>query len=184
MISAALQLFFAYVYGHVLEYILHIVLHRYGRKKNSPMAFHWKDHHKHARRQLMHDTPSFRECCLVALLTLLHLPVLFVFPWFYLGLVASSCSYLYHHWRAHLDPEWAYEHVPWHIEHHLGYQHASWGVRSNWVDKLAGTMDWKLPENKDHDCRKNRNLARWLQVSGQGDWSPDDYERRNVRPKK
>lgn len=135
-----LQIGLAYLYSHVLEYYAHKLLHKFN-KKNQLLAFHMREHHVNAKRQLMLDRPSGREALYLGLLALAHYPLLVPAPWAYATLILCACSYLYAHNRAHIDPEWGHKHLPWHVDHHLGNQQTNWGVRRDWVDKLLGTKD-------------------------------------------
>ena len=135
----------AWAYGHVVEYAIHRwLLHPFGFKKDHLFAFHFREHHRNCKRQNMHDTASKREAFWVFVAVATHLPLLFIggpFLYaFFLGLVLSAFSYLYHHRKAHADPAWALQHVPVHYAHHMGKnQHLNWGVRSDWVDRIMGT---------------------------------------------
>lgn len=133
-----LQVLLAYLYSHVLEYYAHKFLHLF-TKSDQLLAFHMREHHVRAKRQLMSDTPSGKEGFYLGLLLLFHLPLAWFSPAGYITLAACSAWYLYVHTRAHLDPHWAGKHLPWHAHHHLSNQQANWGVRRNWVDKLLGT---------------------------------------------
>ncbi len=140
-VMVLLPLILAWVYGHLLEYSIHRwVLHPFGKRKSNPLSFHWKGHHRHARSHHMLDGWSWREVAGVAAVVGIHLPTALISPWFAVGLVGSGVSYLYTHTRAHSKPNWALSKVPWHYAHHMGrVQDANWGVRSDWVDRLAGT---------------------------------------------
>lgn len=134
------QILIGYLYGHVLEYSIHRwILHPFGTKKGSPFAFHWAEHHKNARRQYMSDRPSGREFLWLGALMVLHLPVYFIWPWMYLILGLSCCSYYYHHTRSHADVLWGYRNLKHHVDHHMGDQHKNWGVRSDIIDRILGT---------------------------------------------
>ena len=135
-----LEIALAYAYSHVLEYYAHKFLHRFKKKKQF-LSFHMREHHVHSKRNNMLDPPSPRELGLLAVVAAAHLPLLALSPAAYYTLLAASVEYLYVHWRAHLDLQWAERHVPWHVDHHLGNQQANWGVRRNLVDRLLRTRD-------------------------------------------
>lgn len=137
-----LKIGLAYVYSHVLEYYAHKFLHRF-KKKNQPLAFHLREHHVQAWRNNMLDTPSFREAALLGGVALLHSPLLLLSPAAFWTLVLCAMSYLYVHYRSHMDIRWAMDNVPWHVDHHLGNQQANWGVRRDWIDRLLGTRKTK-----------------------------------------
>ena len=71
------------------------------------------------------------------LLLLSHLPIVFIFPFFYLALLYSVLMYYTLHRKSHIDVEWGKKWMPWHYEHHMGKdQHKNWGVRLPIIDKL------------------------------------------------
>lgn len=141
----------ALLYANALEWLLHkYVLHGQGRKKSSFWAFHWHDHHNHARRSGFYDesykAPFWRwnskskELLALQGLNLLHLPLLLVAPVAYLTLLYTNINYYFVHRRAHLDPDWARAHLRWHYDHHMGLnQDANWCVTKPWFDLILGT---------------------------------------------
>lgn len=135
-----LEIALAYAYSHVLEYYAHRFLHRF-KKKGQAFSFHLREHHVAAKRNDMSDAPSFREAALLGAVSLLHTPLLLVSPAAFWTLIFCACSYLYVHYRSHMDLEWGKKNAPWHVDHHLGNQQANWGVRRDWVDRLLGTRD-------------------------------------------
>ncbi len=145
-----LSIILAYIYGHVAEYYLHILLHKFGTKKSSPLSFHFSEHHRIARKSKFSDpvyqgtifkwNASGKEVVGLILILILHFPIFFYYPFFYVTLVFSAAEYYYKHRKAHLNPEWAKKNIPWHYEHHMGKnQHLNWGVRSNVVDIILST---------------------------------------------
>ncbi len=141
MFGILLQIAAAWGYTHVLEYVLHrYVLHGRGRKRKSLLSFHWRDHHRNARKNQMREHFCKREALSVVLLLLAHAPLAYFFPPFYAALWISALHYIYAHNRSHMDVEWGMKHMPWHYAHHMGRnQNANWGVRSAWLDKLFGS---------------------------------------------
>jgi sterol desaturase/sphingolipid hydroxylase (fatty acid hydroxylase superfamily) len=140
----------ALLYANFLEWALHkYILHGLGKKKDSFWAFHWHEHHKTCRKNknidsaykqpLKHKSLWKEKLGLLALL-LLHVPMLFILPAFFVTLVFCLHNYLKVHRKSHLDAEWAKDNVPWHYEHHMGKsQDANWGVTHDWFDRLFGT---------------------------------------------
>ena len=62
LLAALLSVSIAYLYGHIAEYFIHKnILHNMGTKKNSPLSFHFKDHHRAARRNNFTDKGFFRN---------------------------------------------------------------------------------------------------------------------------
>jgi len=141
-----LSIFSAWLYGHLLEYLLHIYLHKpgtFGFKK------HFSEHHKKSRKQYMFDEKyhsikiSFKDYeyrWVLLYIPLIHLPILFFNVYFYITLLASMAVYIAVHARAHKDIHWARKYVPWHYDHHMApNQHANWGIRLPIFDYLFGT---------------------------------------------
>ena len=145
-ITVALQMTIAWIYSHLLEYVLHRWwLHN--RKRKHWFRDHFGNHHKLARKNWMYDYRSHdkiqptkdREIKGLFLLGLIHSPVAIWFPWAYLVLVYSTFAYFIVHRRSHQDFHWARKNLPWHYDHHIGKQNMNWGVRLPWVDWIAGT---------------------------------------------
>ena len=153
MLAACIQILVAWVYSHVAEYSIHRwLLHKFAAKKGRLFSFHWHGHHRVARINKFKDSSYFghpfrintagKELLSLAFIIVLHVPVLFYFPWAFLTLCFSSCSYYYVHRRAHRDPSWACENLIWHYEHHMALnQNANYGVRSDVIDRIVGTRE-------------------------------------------
>jgi len=139
----------AYLYGGVAEWIFHkYILHGRGKNKKSIFSFHWHSHHKACRKNNNIDknykfplaTPVRREILFLSLLSLIHFPIYFIAPYFFIGIVLYLCRYFYFHRRAHLDVQWGRRKMPWHYDHHMGKnQDLNWGVTVQWIDKLFNT---------------------------------------------
>jgi sterol desaturase/sphingolipid hydroxylase (fatty acid hydroxylase superfamily) len=143
------------LYCNAGEWFIHkYVLHgaERGKKKGTFWSFHFHEHHRNARKHEFHDPDYARslfgwhaqtkETLGVAMLAIVHLPLLPVFPFFASAVVFSAANYYRIHKRAHRDPEWAKKHVPWHYDHHMGVnQDCNWGVTSPLFDHLFGTRE-------------------------------------------
>ena len=152
-VSAGLQIFLAWIYGHIAEYVIHRwLLHKLGKKRSHPLSYHFHDHHRVARKNAMHDpmytSHTFRwdartkEIVGLATLLIIHSPFLLVFPWVFATLAAASISYYYQHAKSHKSVEWARVVLPWHYDHHMGPdQDKNWGVRTAWLDTLFRTRE-------------------------------------------
>ena len=144
-----LTIFLAFLYGNIVEYVLHrYVLHGLGKKKSSPFNFHWHSHHKTCRKNDNYDAyyenpnsiVASKEKLSLALLVLVHSPLYYVSPVFFITIAFYAVYYYKTHKRMHLDTQWGREHFPWHYDHHMGRdQDKNWGVTHQWVDKLVGT---------------------------------------------
>jgi hypothetical protein len=141
----------AYIYGHIAEWFIHkYILHNFGKKYNSLFSFHYREHHKNARKNQFYDPvylsraprldAAGKEIVYLAIIVAMHVPVVIISYGAYAALVFSSVEYYYKHRRAHTDPKWAKTNLMWHYDHHMGKnQDANWGVRYDAVDRLLGT---------------------------------------------
>jgi Fatty acid hydroxylase superfamily len=138
-------------YSNAMEWVLHrYVLHGWGKSKNSPYSFHWKSHHRNARRFAMVD-PEYekpiwnwqsrgREIASIAAVVALHTPLVVVSPWFTAALWYSGFNYLHRHKKCHTDVEWGRIHMRHHYDHHMGQdQDTNWCVTRPWFDWVMGT---------------------------------------------
>ncbi len=149
IISALLLFFLATFYSLVFEYIAHkYILHNY---KQFKFAFrnHFKKHHGVSRKNNMYDPgyenviSSYFEIISLSIISLLHLPLLWVSPVFYSALLLNCAHYYFVHRRSHIDTDWGKQNLPWHFAHHMGKnQNLNWGVRSPIIDKLMGTSSY------------------------------------------
>ena len=141
----ACQIIVAWFYSHVLEYFIHKLMHDY---KNFGFFFkhHFGGHHKISRKNHMRDDSYiniYTKSSLFEILSLLagallHLPILFFFPFAYITLLVSAGQYYWMHRKSHIDIEWGKRVMPWHYDHHMGKdQHKNWGVRSNIIDRIV-----------------------------------------------
>ena len=149
----------AYIYAALCEWVLHKhVLHGLGKKKNSWFSFHWHDHHKNCRkyagmdlhyaRKPKHKT-IWKEIISLLALTVIHSPLIFVAPVFYVLLLLFMIRYFYIHKKSHLNTKWAKQNVPWHWDHHMGKnQDANWGVTTDMWDLIMKTRIKHLEELK------------------------------------
>jgi sterol desaturase/sphingolipid hydroxylase (fatty acid hydroxylase superfamily) len=160
MLSIVFQLLGGWVYGHVLEYAVHrFLLHGPGKKRKSVFSFHFRQHHKNARKKAFKDNDykkpfqlgnaANKELISLALLAIAHIPVVFYLPWFFGISMMSLVSYYYHHYKSHNNPKWAKTHLPWHYDHHMGKnQDSNYGVRTDFFDRLLGTRHDYSAERK------------------------------------
>lgn len=133
------------------EWLIHKhVLHGLGADRQSYWAFHWHDHHRHARRNSFRDEayersvfePGGKSREALGLLSMAAAvsPLFPVAPWFVGTLWASGAAYYAVHRQSHLNPAWAKKWVPWHYDHHMGAnQHANWCVTFPLMDYVMGT---------------------------------------------
>ena len=140
------QILAAWLYSHIFEYLAHrYVLHGHKKFKYA-FKHHFAQHHGVSRKNEMYDSnyenliSSKFELASLLLITTLHFPVYFLFPYAYGILVMSMMSYYILHRKAHTNVDWGRKWLPWHYDHHMGKnQHLNWGVRLPIVDYVVGT---------------------------------------------
>lgn len=146
MKAVFLQVLIAWLYGHIFEYIAHrYFLHDHKKFK---LAFrnHFGLHHKISRKNSMYDEnyesifSSKFEVISLILISIIHLPVVFFYPYAYLTLTCSLFLYYFLHRKAHTNVSWGRRWMPWHYDHHMGKnQHMNWGVRLPIIDLIMKT---------------------------------------------
>lgn len=153
MMWAIIQVVFAWLYGHTMEWIIHrYILHNLGKKRHSVWSFHFREHHAICRKNENVDSEYQynantikcnrvgKEFAGLIFLALIHAPLLPIAPWFVLTVWASIIEYYYLHRKSHIDIEWGKKNMRWHYDHHMGKnQHMNWGVRSDFIDRILGT---------------------------------------------
>jgi hypothetical protein len=139
------QFFVGWLYGHIVEYSVHKYILHDNKRFIKAFKYHFGTHHKIARKCEMYDKNyepflsknQLFEPFALSLLLLSHLPLAFVFPFFYLALLYSAFMYYTLHRKSHIDVEWGRKWLPWHYEHHMGIdQNKNWGVRLPLIDKI------------------------------------------------
>ena len=173
MWSILAQVFLGWIYGHIAEYALHRwLLHGVAIKTKKYLLFHFYEHHSKARSSLMlddiykfHDirwNAATKEITGLIFLLLVHVPLYFFVPAFYVMLLHAAAVYYFIHRKSHINFEWAKQTVPWHYDHHMGpNQHANYGVRSDLMDRIFKTRvpyHGTTKERADHV----RRVRRWM----------------------
>lgn len=152
MLFNILAFLIALIYTNIGEWFFHrFVLHGLGRHRESFFAYHWYEHHMACRKVTMFD-PAYgrwptswnaqaKEALVLALILIIHFPLLFVAPGFAAGFCFSIAFYYYRHRKAHLDPDWAFRHLRWHYDHHQAdkISSANWCITWPWFDWLVGS---------------------------------------------
>lgn len=146
------------LYSNGVEWAVHkYLLHGLGKRRGSFWAFHWVRHHRQSRRHQMLD-PDYqnlrhnwaghsKEVGGIALILLVHTPLVTTFPWFTAAVWYSGLNYLHKHRKAHLNPAWAKRHMRSHYDHHMGRnQDANWCVTRPWFDWIMGTREFMNDE--------------------------------------
>lgn len=142
------QIILGWLYGHFAEYFIHKnVLHN-NTKFRKIFKRHFGTHHKISRKNEMYDVnyqktfhnDSLFELGGLSLLLLIHLPIIYIAPYFWLTLLFSSISYYTLHRMSHIHTAWGKKWLPWHYAHHMDKdQHKNWGVRLPIIDILFRT---------------------------------------------
>jgi sterol desaturase/sphingolipid hydroxylase (fatty acid hydroxylase superfamily) len=149
MIMIIAQIFLGFLWSNFLEWFLHKnVLHGMGRDKGSYWSYHWR-HHKTSilnkfydaeyEKSVIGSASNFRESFLIAALVLVHFPLLFLVPVFYLTTVVSAIAYYVLHSRSHRYPEWGKRYMRWHYDHHMRDSNSNWCVTLPVADVLLNT---------------------------------------------
>jgi len=141
----ALQIISGWLYGHFAEYFIHKnILHNNKRFKKM-FKRHFGKHHRISRQNEMYDKnyqrilhgDSLFELGGLLLLLLVHLPIVYIAPYFWFTLLFTGLSYYILHRTSHIYVAWGKKWLPWHYEHHMGKnQHKNWGVRLPIIDWL------------------------------------------------
>jgi len=138
----------AWLYGHFLEYVVHKYILHNNKLFKKAFKRHFGTHHRISRKNDMYDvsyktitkSASAFELMGLSILAVLHLPIYFFFPFFYLTLMCAATTYYIIHRKSHLNTAWGKKWFPWHAAHHMGKnQHLNWGVRLPIFDLLFGT---------------------------------------------
>jgi len=147
----------AIVYANLMEWLIHKhILHgkRFGKKKGTFWSFHWGDHHRTCRKNGNYDASyerlSFnlnsqtKELLGLLIGGVLHLPLVFLWPVFYITLMAYIGAYWYLHRKCHLDVEWGKKWMPGHYWHHMGRnQNTNWNIFLPLWDAIFRTRSHK-----------------------------------------
>ena len=143
------QLALGWLYGHWVEYCAHRWI--FHNRKYFPKAFkfHYAQHHARSKRGVMVDVTSLdkhklfdHEIQSLFWGCVIHSPIAFWFPYFYVSVVLSALAYYFMHRRSHQDFKWGRTWIPWHYDHHMGpNSNMNWGVRSDIFDRLLRTRD-------------------------------------------
>jgi len=160
------EVFLGWLYGHFFEYAAHRwVFHN--PKLKSAFKHHYSQHHSRSRKGCMVDVASFKrvswsdwEFKSLAILVVMHSPLLLVFPWFYMMLCYSAMSYFIIHKKAHQDHVWARKYVPWHYDHHMGRDsNKNWAVRLPIFDWFLGTR--QVYKGTMREIIRYNNYEKW-----------------------
>ncbi len=159
------------LYANVGEWTIHrFALHGLGKSRTSFWSFHFHEHHQAARRHDMLDEDYLRpvfawhaqgkEAAALVFAALSHVPLAFVFPSFYAGVLLNIIGYYVVHRRAHLDPDWGRRWLPWHYDHHMGPdQDQNWCVTwpgADWVLRTRRPYKGTERETADRQRRAQR----------------------------
>lgn len=159
------------VYANTLEWAAHRwLLHGWGKKKDSPFAYHWHYHHREVRsggyydrgyeRSLMDPAAHRPEALGMIGLAVAHVPLLWVSKLAFAALSLNAVAYVVLHRQSHLDPRWARRYLPWHYDHHMAPdQDANWCVTFPLMDHVFGTRVVYVDTAAEHDRRASNDGA-------------------------
>lgn len=147
-----LQVVLAVFYASLIEWLVHkYILHALGSRKIAFRA-HWHRHHRNCALYKYAD-PDYRggltnlswdarwgEVFGLGFLGLIHLPMFFVAPVMYGGVLVWCVLYYTVHATSHVYPKFGKRYFPWHYRHHMGKdQNKNWGVTTPFWDWVFGT---------------------------------------------
>lgn len=141
------------IYANFAEWFIHkYILHKLGKKKFqfNQFSFHWKNHHKNARKYQFYDfdylepllkwNSKTKEIIGLSLLIISHLPLLLYLPYFVMAAYLHVIVYYFIHQWAHTNPQHAKKYLKWHWDHHMGSnQDTNWCVTYPLADYILGT---------------------------------------------
>ena len=177
-----IEITLAFIYSLFLEWAIHkYILHNIGRRRKSILSFHFFEHHGASRRSNFED-PAYKNISLamkggsgkellsLVLLLLMHIPIIFFYPFAFATLGLCIVHYFVIHIASHKSSEWARKWLPWHYDHHMARnQDFNWGVRFDWIDRLMGTRRYYVGTNAEKRdimrriARKEKNRLRALE---------------------
>jgi hypothetical protein len=117
-------------YGSFLEWWIHKKLfHEHGRKKDSPFAYHLRDHHVVAKKNdFIDERLSSIETGGLFFLMVLHLPFLWINSLFFITAVIYAMAFFILHNLGHRNPAYAKRFQNWHYRHHMKNPNSNWNV--------------------------------------------------------
>tara|TARA_B100000214_G_scaffold343419_1_gene291887 strand:- start:1682 stop:2128 length:447 start_codon:yes stop_codon:yes gene_type:complete len=147
--GAMLQFVLGWFYGHIFEYMAHRYLLHDRKRFKRLFRNHFKNHHNISRKNQMYDSSyenllsSKFEVISLSLALIIHLPLLYFAPYFFVAILWSVIAYYTVHKISHMNTAWGKRWLPWHYEHHMGKnQHLNWGVRLPIIDKILRTSNY------------------------------------------
>jgi hypothetical protein len=160
------QLLLGWFYGHFFEYVAHRwVFHN--RKLRSAFKNHYSQHHARSRKGCMVDVSAYKKISIddwelrsLIVISFIHLPFCFWFPYFYGALIYSAAAYFFIHRKSHQNYVWSRKYTPWHYDHHMGpNSNMNWGVRLPLIDWLMGTREVYKGSHKE--IIRYTNYEKW-----------------------
>ena len=136
-----LGFFLGLFYASGLEWFIHKhVFHKMGKKKGSIWAYHLKGHHVISKKNnFIDDKMSLAETVGMYALIAVHIPILFISPWFFSAILCYAVAFNVMHGYQHRHREFTKKWMPWHWEHHMKDSNKNFGVVAPWFDYIMGT---------------------------------------------
>ena len=130
-------------YGSFLEWWIHKKLfHEHGRKKDSPFAFHLRDHHVVAKKNnFIDERLSSIETGGLFFLMLIHFPIMWFSHLFFLATILYAVAFFLLHNYGHRNDAYAKKYQSWHWNHHMKNPNSNWNV-------VLPIADWIMRTNK------------------------------------
>jgi len=165
-----LQVFIAWIYGYILEYSIHRwILHNKSKYTKWAYYNHFICHHGKCRKNNMIESKYNENKTILnfeikfgIVLSIVHIPILILFPFSYIVLILSMVSYYYHHRSTHINVLTSRKNMSWHYDHHMGpNQNFNFGIRSDIIDRLLGTRKYYVGtkrERVEYIKRSLRNI--------------------------
>ena len=131
------------LYANIIEYLVHRYLfHKLGKKKRSVFSFHLREHHILAKKNEFYDKKiSVKEPIGISLLLIIHIPIIWFAPLFYIALAMYGIAFISIHNLVHRYPKIAKKYFWWHWNHHMRNQNQSWGVVLPITDMITKTLE-------------------------------------------
>ena len=128
------------LYTNFLEWSIHkYILHGLGKNKNSRFHFHMVHHMAVSKEDYSDPTKGIEEEVALFFTGLLHLPLLWISVYFYLGAFFGGILYYGLHWVGHKFPPIGRSVFTSHYNHHTYYPNKNWCVTYPLFDLILGS---------------------------------------------
>ena len=145
LVFAIVELLVGWIYGHLLEYLVHRFSYTLLKNKEKSSL---RTHDRLSYINLMCGAQVYgnntshlkKETWVVVAVVVVHLPLIIFFPLVFLSIALGGISYLVQHRACHSDVKTAREYYSWHYDHHMAnHKDTNFGVRLPIFDILLRT---------------------------------------------